>query len=195
MVRGWPNVGTIVRRWANVGPTYIAVWRGLPIRVMHTTEPPHLRAVGLCAAQRCAARLSVIQLGCVEGHRDNTTYSMVNRSRPNKNLYDILLIWLFVCPSYLIIYGKTVAPEPAHQESIYAYNESGTSLQGWPLSESGAAAHSPPFVWLIRQVHRLFTRRHSRRVQFNLSFRHERHQHFAALGWLRRTTHNKYLAS
>ena len=61
------------RRWANVSPTYIAVclvslWRGLPIRVTHATEPAHHRAARLCAARWCAARLCVIRLGCVEGH-------------------------------------------------------------------------------------------------------------------------------
>ena len=64
----------LAQRWPNVGtPACIAVWlvrlrRGLPIRVTHTTEPAHHRAAGLCAAWRCAARLSVIRLGCVEGH-------------------------------------------------------------------------------------------------------------------------------
>ena len=35
---------------------------------MHTTEPAHHRAAGLCAVRRCAATLRVIQLGGVEGH-------------------------------------------------------------------------------------------------------------------------------
>ena len=74
---GWPNVGpTSVlssRRWANVIPTYIALWqvrlwRGLPIPVTHTTEPAHHRAAGLCAARWRAARLCAIRLGCVDGH-------------------------------------------------------------------------------------------------------------------------------
>ena len=61
------------RRWANVSTTYIAVWlvklwRGLPIRMTHTTEPAHHWAAGLCAAGWCAARLCAIRLGCAEGH-------------------------------------------------------------------------------------------------------------------------------
>ena len=68
----WPNVGPmsvlLSWYWANVNPTYIAVWlirlwKGLPIWVTHTTEPAHHQAAGLCAAWWCAARLCVIQLG------------------------------------------------------------------------------------------------------------------------------------
>ena len=61
------------RHWANFSPTYIAVWlvrlwRGLPIRATHKTEPTHYRAAGLCAARWCAARLCAIRLGSVEAH-------------------------------------------------------------------------------------------------------------------------------
>ena len=74
---GWPNVGPksvlSSRCWANVSPTYNAVWlvrlcRGLPMRVTHATEPARHRVAGLCAVRWCAARLCVIRLGCVEGH-------------------------------------------------------------------------------------------------------------------------------
>ena len=59
--------------WANLSPTYIAVWlvrlwRGLPIPTppRHPIESVHHRAAGLlCAARWCAARLCVIWLGCV----------------------------------------------------------------------------------------------------------------------------------
>ena len=35
---------------------------------LHTTEPTHHLAAGLCAPRWCAARLCVIRLGRVEGH-------------------------------------------------------------------------------------------------------------------------------
>ena len=68
-----PTLVLSSRRWTNVIPTYIAfwlewLWRGIPIPVIHTTEPAHHRAAGLCAAWWCAARLCAIRLGCVEGH-------------------------------------------------------------------------------------------------------------------------------
>ena len=49
--------------WTNVGPTYHCC-----LGKLHTTEPAHHRATGLCAARWCAARLCVFRLGCVEGH-------------------------------------------------------------------------------------------------------------------------------
>ena len=74
---GWPNIDPTAvlspRRWANVSPTYNAVWlvrlcRGLPIRVTHTNEPARHRAAELCAVRWCAARLCINRLGCVVGH-------------------------------------------------------------------------------------------------------------------------------
>ena len=82
---GWPKIDpTSVlssRRWANVSPTYNAVWlvrlcRGLPMRVPHTTEPARYRAAGLCAVRWCAARSCVIRLGCVEGQTCQSTKSL-----------------------------------------------------------------------------------------------------------------------
>ena len=73
----WPNVGPksvlSSRRWTNVSPTYIALrlvrlWRGLPIRVTHRTEPAYHRVVVLFAARWCVARWCVIWLGCEKGH-------------------------------------------------------------------------------------------------------------------------------
>ena len=59
----------------------VRLWRGLPMRVTHTTEPAHHRAAGLCAARWCAARLCEIRLGCV----------MVTRAIA----CDDIIIWLY----------------------------------------------------------------------------------------------------
>ena len=73
LAQRWPNVGTIVPTLAQPQSNLhrgwlIRLWRGLPIRVTHTTEPALHRAAGLCAAWWCAARMCVIRLGCLEGH-------------------------------------------------------------------------------------------------------------------------------
>ena len=74
---GWPHVGSTSvlssRRWANVSPTYIAVWLVSLWRVtgwrtqtsQHTTERQGCVQLG---GVLLGHKLCVIRLGCVEGH-------------------------------------------------------------------------------------------------------------------------------
>ena len=60
---GWPSTrpNRITHNLAAHNPHY-------RLGKLHTTEPAHYGAAGLCAARWCAARLCVFRLGCVEGH-------------------------------------------------------------------------------------------------------------------------------
>ena len=87
---GWPNVDPTsvlsTRRWANVVSTYISVWlvrlwRWLPIRMTHKTEPAPHRAAGFCATWWCVARLCASRLGCVEDHPCTCSNNIMHISR------------------------------------------------------------------------------------------------------------------